>query len=73
MTQKPIPPYALAKVVAILKAHADNGTVTNVDELAVALKSDIPSMSLSDLVELIENTMLVLNGSTDRIAPTSLN
>ena len=73
MTQKPMASYALAKVVAILKAHADNGTTTNVSELAAALQADISSMSHSDLVVLIENTMSVLSGQTNRNGLTGLN
>lgn len=73
MTLKPMASYALAKVVAILKAHADNGTDTDVNELATALQADIPGMSIGDLVELIENTRAVLKNRSSERATAQLN
>ena len=62
MIQKPIESYALAKLVAILKAHIANGTATDIDELALSLRPDIPGLSHNQIVELVEDALVTLGG-----------
>ncbi len=73
MTESQVASYALAKLIAILKAHAENGTVTDIPKLARALQRDIPGMSHDDLVALIENTIAVLGTDKSGYPPSSLN
>ena len=61
MNSSPFNPYALAKIIAGIKADADHNRPTDVSALADELLKDLPGLSHQDIVTHITNAVAAVN------------
>lgn len=66
-------PLAFAKIVAIIKADAESNKATDIYALATALQKDLPSLPRSDIIQLIERSVIALRGSAIWERPANQN